>query len=135
MMTVGGVGAISYFDAANTALKVAFCGNAACTTATIDTVDATNDTGHFSSIVSFTNSLILISYYDNTLKDLKLAQCNSTISCNAATILTVTSAGDVGQWSAMPATPSSQPLMTRPAPMMKPNGTWRSRELSNLAPF
>src|SRR5436309_1974025 len=35
----------------------------------------------------------------------------------------------------MPITPSSQPRMTLPAPRENPNGTWRSRELSNLAPF
>src|SRR4029078_3232037 len=34
----------------------------------------------------------------------------------------------------MPATPSSQPLITRPAPSVNPNGVLRSRELSNFAP-
>src|SRR6516225_1566074 len=35
----------------------------------------------------------------------------------------------------MPATPSSQPLMTRPWPITKVNGALRSRELSNFAPL
>ena len=101
MITQAGVGAISYFDATNTALKIAICADTACTTATLATVDGTNDTGHFSSIVSASNSQILISYYDNTLKDLKLALCNLPTTCNAPTVETVTSAGDVSQWSAM----------------------------------
>ena len=33
------------------------------------------------------------------------------------------------------ATPSSQPLMTRPAPIGNSNGLPRSTELSNFAPF
>ena len=95
------MGAISYFDATNTALKIAICADTASTTATLATVDGTNDTGHFSSIVSASNSQILISYSDNTLKDLKLALCNLPTTCNAPTVETVTSAGDVGRWSAM----------------------------------
>lgn len=100
-LTFSGLGAISYFDATNTALKIAICADVACTTATIATVDSTNNTGHFSSIVSASNGLILISYHDDTLKDLKLAQCNSSAICNAPTIETVTATGDVGKWSAM----------------------------------
>jgi hypothetical protein len=34
----------------------------------------------------------------------------------------------------MPATPSSQPLITRPAPSGNVKGSLRSRELSNFAP-
>ena len=47
-----------------------------------------------------TDGLALISYYDATNSDLKVAHC-SNFACNTATLTTVDSAGSVGQYSSV----------------------------------
>ena len=47
-----------------------------------------------------TDGLALISYYDATNDDLKVAHC-SNVACTSATLTTVDSAGNVGQYSAV----------------------------------
>jgi len=67
-ITIGadGLGLISYTDHSNftSALKVAHCSNAACTTATKTTVDSDWGTGYYTSITIGTDGLGLISYAD-----------------------------------------------------------------------
>lgn len=98
-----GRAAISYYDATNGNLKYARCANAACTgTPFITTVDASaNDVGQYSAIAIGTDGFPVISYYDNTLDDLKVAKCGN-VDCNSGnTLSTVDSAGNVGQLSAI----------------------------------
>jgi hypothetical protein len=95
--------AISYYDVTNTALKVAFCGDAVCSTVTAVTVDNAADVGNYSSIVNDWGSNgqgITVAYYDATNRDLKVASCGLFGTCGTPTIVTLASAGNVGEWSA-----------------------------------
>jgi len=71
-----GLPVISYRDATAAALKVAKCTNAACTAATITTVDDPADfVGAYTSIAVAPDSLPVISYRDNTSGALMVAKC------------------------------------------------------------
>jgi hypothetical protein len=91
---------ISYQDAVNDDLKLATC-TANCASATptwqVVTVDSNGVVGQFTSLQLNAGNPV-ISYYDNTNLDLKLATC--TANCASATptwqIVTVDSAGSVG---------------------------------------
>jgi len=92
-----GLGLISYYDKANKDLKVAHCNDASCTSAAITTIDSAGDVGRYTTAVTIgSDGLGLISYYDKTNKDLKLAHCNDA-SCTSATTSTLDSTGDVGR--------------------------------------
>jgi hypothetical protein len=102
-ITTGGDGhtIISYYDATNGDLKVAHCADVSCTSATITTLDSTGVVGYYTSITAGSNgALPVISYYDLTNGNLKLAQCNN-FSCTTADIRTVDSAGNVGLYTSI----------------------------------
>jgi hypothetical protein len=56
----------------------------------------TDDVGQYTSVIIGTDGLGLISYYDATNGDLKVAHCND-LACTSATLTALDSAGDVGQ--------------------------------------
>jgi hypothetical protein len=96
---------ISYYDVTNGDLKVAKCNDAACAGSdeTITTVDSggTNSVGLFSSITVGTDANPVISYFDETAADLKVAKCTDA-SCTAApTISAVDSVGNFGSYSSI----------------------------------
>ena len=96
-----GLGLISYYDATNTALKVAHCSNVECTAATLTTLDDAGDIGEYTSIAIGGDGLGLISYYDRGNGNLKTAHCTNTL-CTAANIRTVDAApGDVGRYTSI----------------------------------
>src|SRR4029077_10995965 len=72
----------------------------ACTAATLTTVDSTGTVGQHSSVTIGADGLALISYYDETHGNLKLAHCPN-VACTAATLTTVDSAGGVGQYNSV----------------------------------
>jgi hypothetical protein len=96
---------ISYQDAVNADLKLATC-TANCASATptwqIVTVDSNGVVGQFTSLQLNAGNPV-ISYYDDTNLDLKLASC--TANCASATptwqIVTVDSAGSVGEHNSL----------------------------------
>jgi len=97
-VTVGadGLGLISYSDFTNGDLKVAHCSNAACSAATLSTVDSTGNVGAYTSATVGADGLGLISYMDQTNVDLKVAHCSNAL-CSAATITKLDGTGtDVG---------------------------------------
>jgi preprotein translocase subunit Sec61beta len=98
-----GLGLISYFDIANGDLKVAHCGNTACTSAAaaISTVDNAGAVGTHTSITTGSDGLGLISYFDITNGDLKVAHCGNIACTSVAAISTVDSAGDVGVYTSI----------------------------------
>ena len=76
---------VSYYDLTNAHLKVAKCGDASCTPAsvTLRTLDSTGDVGQFTSIAISADGFPVISYYDVTNGDLKVAKCGDA-SCTRA---------------------------------------------------
>ncbi len=69
---------ISYWDQTHGDLKVVKCGNAACSSGnTTTTVDSTGDVGSYTSIAIGTDGYPVISYYDGTNYDLKVAACDN----------------------------------------------------------
>jgi cell shape-determining protein MreC len=101
IMGADGLGLISYYDTTNGDLKVAHCVNVACTSATRTTLDGgAHNVGAPSSMIMGADSLGLISYYDATNGDLKVAHC-ANVACTSATLATVDSIGSVGQYNSV----------------------------------
>ncbi len=77
-----GLSVIGYYDVDGEAMKVARCGNAACSAGnTITTVDdPANNVGRYLSIAIGADGLPVFSYYDLTAKALKVLKCG-TRSC------------------------------------------------------
>jgi hypothetical protein len=101
--TIGadGLGLISYYDATAGDLKVAHCNNVACTSA--NPLPSTLDpgppiVGSYTSVTTGADGLGLISYYDATAGDLKVAHC-STPACTSASTNPLDSPGDVGSYT------------------------------------
>ena len=66
----------------------------------ITTLDAVGDLGRHTSIAVGADGLGLISYFDDTKDDLKVAHCRN-VECAEADISVVDSAGDVGRHSSI----------------------------------
>jgi hypothetical protein len=102
---------ISYYDARGGDLKVANCDrDRDCTTKSIQIVDSTGDVGQYSSLVlvpvrdprgQVTGQRPLVSYYDVTNGDLKVAYCGDDFCSRGNAIQTLDSAGDVGQYTSL----------------------------------
>jgi preprotein translocase subunit Sec61beta len=104
-VTIGadGLGLISYYDETNGDLKVAHCSDLTCTSATLTTLTFLQSEGNVGQFTSVTNAggQGLISYYDSTDQDLKLALCPD-LACTSATLTTTPDrAGNVGQYSSV----------------------------------
>ena len=87
-----GLGLVTYFDTTNGVLKVAHCSNAACTSATISTIDNPGAGGD-SSVTIGTDGLGLIAY--RWVTSLKVAHCTNA-ACTITTTSTLDSAAAVG---------------------------------------
>jgi len=97
-----GLGLISYHMTGNPyKLKVAHCDDAACTGATITTLeDSSTSVGQYTSLAIGADGLGLISYHDNTVGALKVAHCDNLL-CTSATISTLDSTGDTGEFTSI----------------------------------
>ena len=96
-----GLGLISYYDATNGHLKVAHCANVGCSgTPTISTVDTSTSVGKFSSITIGADGLGLVSYYDATNTEPKVAHCND-VACSSAATSTVDGLTGVGEYTSI----------------------------------
>jgi len=64
---------MSYYDTTSNDLKLAVCRDSACTEATFVVVDAVGNVGQHTSLTLDGNGFPVISYYDVTNADLRLA--------------------------------------------------------------
>jgi hypothetical protein len=88
---------VSYYDVANQSLKVAKCGNAACSSGNYRiTMDFMGDVGLYTSIAIGTDGLPVVSYYDKTNQGLKVAKCGNAACSLGNVITTVDSAVQMG---------------------------------------
>jgi hypothetical protein len=90
---------ISYYDAGNRYLKLAKCGDAACTSALVilRTLDSSGNVGMDTSVAIGTDGFPVISYCENFGGGLKLAKCGDpTCSSASVTLKTLGSPGWVG---------------------------------------
>jgi hypothetical protein len=82
---------VSYYDVTNQDLKVLHCNDANCAGGdeSIVTVDSTGDVAEDTSIVLDSSGYPVISYFDDTNNDLKLAHCdNANCTSNVAPLAT-----------------------------------------------
>ena len=99
---VDGLPIFSYQDLAGDDLKVAKCGNAACSSGnTVTTVDAGGIVGVQNSITIGSDGLPIVAYRDTTNNALKMAKCGNA-ACSAGNLLaTLDSSGNVGEYTAI----------------------------------
>jgi LPXTG-site transpeptidase (sortase) family protein len=96
-LTTAGNPVVSYYDHSGSGdLKVAVCGDNACTTSTLSLVDnGPEDRGLFTSLQLATGNIPVIAYHDVTNGDVYLARCADAL-CTTASINLVDGANNVG---------------------------------------
>jgi hypothetical protein len=115
-IAIGGDGlpVISHYEANNSLLSVAKCGNAACSSGnTLTTVDNTADVGQFNSITIGSDGFPIISYYDaGPAFDLKVAKCGNAACSSGNTLTTVDSTDQVGEYTSIAILPDGFPIIS-----------------------
>jgi len=108
-----GLPIISYYDAGNGDLRVAHCGDPACTSAnTLTTVDgAAEDVGRYTSITVGTDGLPIVSYRDVTNLALKVAKCNAA-ACDSGALLSTVDTGNVGEHTSIAVGADGMPIIS-----------------------
>ncbi len=115
---------VSYYDATNGDLKTVYCGNIYCSSGnTFQTLDSEGDVGQYTSLKLSSNGSPVMSYYDATNQDLKVAYCDPgqpfakvpTIPCQETqynVIQTVDSYKDIGQYSSLVLDANNNPVIS-----------------------
>jgi hypothetical protein len=95
---------------------VAKCGNASCSAGnTLTTVDSTAlNVGLVTSITIGTDGLPVISYYDSTNTNLKVAKCGNASCSSGNTLTTLDSTGDVGFYTSITIGTDGLPVISYP---------------------
>lgn len=97
-----GLPVVSYYDLSNGDLKVAHCDSVDCTGGvSLTAVDTAGIVGPYPSIAIGADGLPIVSYYDQTNADLKVAHCASADCAGGAVITALDTTGDAGQYSAL----------------------------------
>lgn len=94
---------ISYHDSTNGDLKVAKCGNAACSSGnTVTTIDSSSTiVGKHTSLAIGTDGFPVISYYDETNTNLKVMKCGNAACSSLNSSTTADSTGDIGEYTSL----------------------------------
>jgi hypothetical protein len=75
------------------------------------TLDSTGNVGYFTSIAIGTDGNPIISYYDGTNRDLKVAACTNP-TCTTATTSTIDTTGDVGYYTSIAIGTNGNPIIS-----------------------
>lgn len=103
-LDLAGFPVISYYDVTAGALKLAHCINESCSSGnSVVTVDDGNgnDVGKYNSLDFDSNGFPVISYYDETEGNLKLAKCSDENCVAFIAKVVVSDTDDVGQFSSL----------------------------------
>ena len=116
-ITVGADGnpVISYYDLTNGDLKVIKCNDPACVggNEAMSTVDSIADVGFYSSIAIGADADPVISYFDVTNVDLKMAKCNDPACAGGDEMITaIDSAGNVGSFTSITIGSNANPIIS-----------------------
>jgi hypothetical protein len=110
-----GIAYIAYYDGAGGDLWLVRCNSpVVCDLPTKTLIDSTGNSGMWLSLALDSNGIPVISYfYDdgNNNGDLKLARCNNNTTCDAPTIVTIDSAGLVGEYNSLALTADDLPII------------------------
>lgn len=103
---------ISYYDASDGDLEIAICGNATCTSGnTLTTIDSAGSVGWDTSLELNGSGFPVISYYDITNGDLKVAICGDA-TCTTSNLTIVDSAGNVGTFTSQKLSSAGYPIIS-----------------------
>ena len=92
---------ITYYDAQHGSLQAEKCQNISCSSYLgVGTLDASPLAGQYVSVAVGVDGLPIISYYDGTNKDLKVAHCGN-VYCSFPIVSTLDTVGDVGTYSSI----------------------------------
>jgi len=93
---------ISYYDNTNADLKAVHCTNASCSTIdTPVTLDTTGDVGFYASIAIGNDGFPVISYWDQTNRDLKAVHCTNASCSTFDTPVSLDTTDDVGEYASI----------------------------------
>lgn len=101
---------ISYHNAQETSLMLAYCNDANCTTSTLTEVEESGNTGVFTSLELDASGNPMISYRHAGNNQLKLAECGNP-TCSSGNVFSVVSSGG-GQWSSIAMDCADNPVIS-----------------------
>jgi hypothetical protein len=112
-LTASGNPVVSYYARGSEDLKLAVCSNPTCSTApTLRTLDSTGNVGGYTSLVLNSSGNPVVSYYDSTNGDLKLAVCGDLTCSTPPALRTLDSAGIVGRDTSLVLNSSGNPVVS-----------------------
>lgn len=104
---------ISYRKATGGDLKLAVCNNATtCANPTRTIVDGPDNVGTYTSLAINKSGFPVISYYDDTNEDLKLAICNNATCTNPTLTIVDSSTDDAGLFTSLALNSSDRPVIS-----------------------
>jgi len=103
---------VSYYDQANSALKILHCGNASCSTGnTLATADSVGTVGLYTAITVNSNGWPVVSYYDATKGVLKVLRCGNAACTAGNSIVTPDLASSNGVQSSIKLNAMGNPVV------------------------
>jgi hypothetical protein len=105
---------VSYYDRTNANLKLAVCSDPTCAAApTLRVLDSSaGNVGSYTSLQISAAGNPIVSYYDDTNGDLKLAVCSDPTCAAAPTLRVLDSAGDVGYSTSLQISAAGNPVVS-----------------------